>query len=42
MASCEIVIECVLGIVVLALGLVYGSGLRGFCHNGSGMFSGLF
>ena len=24
-------------VVVLALGLVYGSGLRRFCHDGSGM-----
>ena len=26
---------------VLALGLVYGSGLRGFCHGGGELWSGL-
>ena len=29
------------GVCVLALGLVYGSGLRGFCYGGGGMCSGV-
>ena len=29
------------GVGVLALGLVYGSGLRGFLHGGGGMRSGV-
>ena len=28
-------------VVVLALGLLYGSGLRGFCHGGNVLWSGV-